>query len=302
MKLCKKSKKPAKIRRNNIAFIKNIAIILSMPKGEKACNNFENWNRGLVQMEKKIEDFIGYIHIMKKASENTEISYRQDLLKMIRFLEGQGVETIKEITSVNLHSYMNVLETQNLATATISRKIASTKAFFLYLQDQKYIIENPASELKAPKIDKKIPAVLAIEEVLKLLEEPKRGSAKEIRDQAMLELLYATGIRVTELLTLTIDDVNLEESYIICKNKERILPLGEVVKIALQRYLDEARSELLGEGESVVCFVNCSGKPMSRQGFWKLLKYYANRAGLKSEITPHTLRHSYKAVSTDCVK
>jgi Site-specific recombinase XerD len=246
-------------------------------------------------MEKKIEDFIGYMHIMKRASDNTEISYRRDLLKMVRFFESQGLRVVKEITNINVNAYMNFLETKKLATATISRNVASIKAFFLYLKNQEYIVENPALGLKAPKIDKKMPEVLAIEEVIKLLEEPKSGSFKEIRDRAMLELLYATGIRVTELLTLTIDEVNLERNYIICKDKERMIPFGEVAKGALYHYLVKSRDELLLGEESEVFFLNCSGKPMSRQGFWKLVKYYANRAGLKTEITPHTLRHSFAA-------
>lgn len=248
-------------------------------------------------MQKEIDDFIKYLHTVKKTSNNTEISYRRDLLKMVQFLEEQGVESMEKVSKENLNSYMIFLETQKFAAATISRNVASIKAYFNYLVKQKKIPINFAKDIKAPKIDKKMPDILSVEDVVKLLEEPKRDNPKEIRDRAMLELLYATGIRVTELLTLKTSDINLELNYIVCKDKdkERVIPFGEVAKAALQKYLIESREELLGANENDILFVNCSGKPMSRQGFWKLLKHYASKAGLRTEITPHTLRHSFAA-------
>jgi len=248
-------------------------------------------------MQKEIDDFIGYLHTVKKTTYNTEISYRRDLFKMVQFLEGQGVESMEKVSMTNLNSYMVFLETQKFAAATISRNVASIKAYFNYLVKQKKIPVNLAEDIKAPKIDKKMPDILSVEDVVKLLEEPKRDNPKEIRDRAMLELLYATGIRVTELLTLKVSDINLELNYIVCKDrdKKRAIPFGEIAKAALQKYLIRSRDELLGICENDILFVNCSGKPMSRQGFWKLLKHYASKAGLRKEITPHTLRHSFAA-------
>lgn len=248
-------------------------------------------------MQKEIDEFIGYLHTVKKTSSNTEISYKRDLLKMVQFFERQGVDSIEKVSKTNLNSYMIFLETQKFAAATISRNVASIKAYFNYLVKKKKVTINLAEDIKAPKIDKKIPDILSVEDVVKLLEEPKKENPKEIRDRAMLELLYATGIRVTELLTLNTKDINLELNYIICKDrdKERVIPFGDVAKDALKKYLLLSREELLGASENDILFVNCSGKPMSRQGFWKLLKHYANKAGLRTEITPHTLRHSFAA-------
>lgn len=151
--------------------------------------------------------------------------------------------------------------------------------------------------LKAPKIEKKIPEILTMDEVIRLLEQPSGNSHKEIRDKAMLELLYATGIRVTELITLKVSDVNLPMSFIICRDahKERVIPFGKAAKEALVRYLTEAREQMIEDKSSDILFCNFSGAPMSRQGFWKLIKFYAKKAGITADITPHTLRHSFAA-------
>lgn len=157
--------------------------------------------------------------------------------------------------------------------------------------------EDIADKLKAPKIEKKAPEIMSPDEVVRLLEQPSGNSPKEIRDKAMLELLYATGIRVTELITLNLSDVNMQMSFILCRdrNKERIIPFGAAAKNAMARYLDGTREEMLENKKSEVLFANCSGQPMSRQGFWKLIKHYAKKADIQADITPHTLRHSFAA-------
>ena len=157
--------------------------------------------------------------------------------------------------------------------------------------------QDLSEQLKAPKIEKKVPEIMSPEEVIRLLEQPCGDTAKEIRDKAMLELLYATGIRVTELITLKNSDVNMQMGVILCRDrsKERIIPFGAAARNALIRYLDGTRDAMLENKASEVLFVNCSGQPMSRQGFWKLIKYYAKKAGIKADITPHTLRHSFAA-------
>ena len=171
------------------------------------------------------------------------------------------------------------------------------KALFHYLVKQGMMEEDISIPLKAPKIEKKVPEILTSEEVVRLLEQPKGDSDKEIRDKAMLELLYATGIRVTELITLKVSDVNMQMSFLICRDgdKERMIPFGHEARVALQRYLEVSREHMLMNHKVDELFVNCSGTPMSRQGFWKLIKYYAKKAGISDAITPHTLRHSFAA-------
>lgn len=251
----------------------------------------------MVYMGNHIDAFILYLHNMKKTSENTEMSYRRDLYKVQVFMENRGIGDANDITKDDLNAYVESMEAQKFAASTISRNIASLKAFFHYLVKEEIVTEDIAEELKAPKIEKKIPEILTMDEVIRLLDQPKGDSPKEIRDKAMLELLYATGIRVSELISLKVSDVNLKMGYILCRdaNKERIIPFGREAKNALVKYLDKTREEMIGGNDSDVLFSNCSGQAMSRQGFWKLIKYYAKKADIKSEITPHTLRHSFAA-------
>ena len=197
----------------------------------------------------------------------------------------------------NINAYIRYLNERKFAPSTVSRNIASIKALYQYLSREGRIKDNIAEALKAPKIEKKTPEILSMEEVVRLLEQPSGNSDKEIRDKAMLELLYATGIRVTELITLLVQDVNLQMGVILCRDlhKERLVPFGEAAKAALIRYMEEARSSMLSSSREETLFVNCSGQPMSRQGFWKLIKHYARKAGIQADITPHTLRHSFAA-------
>ena len=248
-------------------------------------------------MEREIMNFISYLHNIKKTSNNTELSYKRDLGKMRQYLEENGISGLNDITEEVLDSYIVYLEENQFAAATISRNIASMKAFFHYLAKEGVIEKDVSVGLKAPKIEKKMPEILTPEEVIWLLEQPKGDTPKEIRDKAMLELLYATGIRVTELITLKVSDVNMQMGFIICRDgsKERVIPFGAAAKKAMINYLDKARNVMLFDLQSDILFVNCSGQPMSRQGFWKLIKYYAKKAGIIADITPHTLRHSFAA-------
>lgn len=245
-------------------------------------------------MEQEIQGFIDYLHNVKRTSNNTELSYRRDLSKMASFLSVRGVRAFDEVTEEQLNSYITLLQADGFAAATVSRSIASIKAFFQYLLKEGKSASNPANQLKSPKIEKKIPETLSPEEVVRLLEQPKGRNPKEIRDRAMLELLYATGIRVSELIHLKVSDVNLTDGYIMCRdvNKARVIPIGAKAKSAMKAYLADARSAMINTQEEQVLFVNCSGQPMSRQGFWKLIKSYARKAGIE-DITPHTLRHSF---------
>jgi len=241
--------------------------------------------------------FIEYLENDKKASRNTILSYQRDLGKFSNYIENKGVFDVEKITSTNLNSYILMMEGENFATSTISRSIATLKSFFNYLFKRGIIGNDPAEKLKAPKIEKKAPGILSIEEITLLLNQLDGDSNKEIRDKAMLELLYATGIRVSELISLKVKDVNIQNGYLRCNPgaKERIVPFGNIAKAALKRYLKQARDSMITSEAEVTLFVNCNGKPMSRQGFWKVLKHYAKKAGIESDITPHTLRHSFAA-------
>ena len=245
-------------------------------------------------MLQKMNEFVDDWTDLKRASKNTIAAYKRDLVKLNTFVTDSGCEDLTDVTSTNLNSYILMLERQGMSTATVSRNIASIKAFFLYLLKQGVIKEDPSETLKPPKIEKKAPVVLTIDEVNLLLEQPNGASPKEIRDKAMLELLYATGIRVSELIGLTVMDVNLSMKYIQCHDggKTRIIPFSNETKQALQNYLDSAREAMCKE-EQQCLFTNCQGAPMTRQGFWKIIKYYSAKAGIKKDITPHTIRHSF---------
>ncbi|MDO5575163.1 MAG: site-specific tyrosine recombinase XerD [bacterium] len=248
-------------------------------------------------MEQEILGFITYLHNVKKTSNNTEMSYKRDLMKFRKYMEEQGIESVDQITVTNLNSFILYLEKNGFAAATISRNIAAIKAFFHYSLKEGTIKADPSETLKSPKIEKHVPEVLTPEEVVRLLEQPKGEAPKELRDKAMLELLYATGIRVSELISISVEDINLQMGYIVCKDasKERVIPFGSEAKHALIHYLNQGREAMIADNHSHVLFTNCSGQQMSRQGFWKLIKYYAKKAGIESDITPHTLRHSFAA-------
>ena len=248
-------------------------------------------------MEKAIQGFITYLHNVKKKSLNTELSYKRDLSKMQEYFAGIGIKDVREVTEDELGKYVEYLNSNGFAAATVSRSVASAKAFFHYCANEGIIDKDPTGVLKAPKIEKKLPEILTMEEVTRLLEQPKGDSPKEIRDKAMLELLYATGIRVSELMNLEISDVNMQMCYITCRdsNKERIIPFGREAKHAMARYLNGGRDAMVEDRSSTILFANCSGQKMSRQGFWKLIKFYAKKAKIAADITPHTLRHSFAA-------
>lgn len=248
-------------------------------------------------MTQAIEDFIKYLSDVKKTSKNTKDSYERDLKKLNQFLTEQGIVSVEAITPEHLSAYIQSLREAGRKPSTISRGIASIKAYFHYLMQEGYVKEDAASCLKSPKIEKKIPKILTTEETNRLLEQPSGRTPKDLRDKAMLELLYATGIRVSELISLKMTDINMQMEYITCMDahKERVIPFGDVAKRAISEYLEAGRPKLVSEEGKDLLFTNCSGQEMSRQGFWKLIKFYGKKAGITSEITPHTLRHSFAA-------
>lgn len=246
-------------------------------------------------MEKELQEFIVYLHNVKGTSDNTEVSYGRDLKKMTAFMEERGIHRAEDIRTIDLESYIDFMTRENFASASISRSVASIRAFFQYLFKERKINDDPADNLRPPRVEKKAPEILTIQEVDSLLAQPDTGTAKGIRDKAMLELLYATGMRVSELLHLQTEDLNLQFGYVTCKEsgKERIIPIGKVSRDALILYLANGRGTFVKDERERALFTNCSGKAMSRQGFWKMLKGYAQEAGIQRDITPHTLRHSF---------
>lgn len=249
-------------------------------------------------MEAQIESFIEYCHKVKGTSQNTELSYRRDLYQLAGFLRARYQMTrVEDLTATALYGYIRFLEEKQRKAATISRNIASIRAFCHYLVREGVLMMDVSETLKAPRVEKKLPGVLSPEEVERLMDAVQGTSPKELRDKAMLELLYATGIRVSELIGLKLSDVNLKLSFLFCteQNRQRTVSFGNKAKAALEAYLQHGRQALVAEETQQALFVNCAGKPMSRQGFWKLLKGYVQRAGITEEITPHTLRHCFAA-------
>lgn len=246
-------------------------------------------------MTEEIEAFIEYLETVKGASKNTVVSYRRDLLQLADYLEKQGIRDLSRVTQTSLNSYVLALEGSKKAASTISRMIASVKGFFSYEAGRGKVKTDPSGGLKAPKAEKKAPVILTVEEVGRFLSQPDGDTPKEIRDKAMLELLYATGIRVSELVGLKLEDVNVPIGFLTCRDgqRERTVPFGKNAGLALRHYLEHAREALLKGRESSWLFTNCNGEPMSRQGFWKIVKDYGRKAGIVTDITPHSLRHSF---------
>ena len=215
---------------------------------------------------------------------------------MLTYFEKQGIESLEKVTSTNINSYILFLEKNGKSPASISRSISSMRAYFRYLLIHGVIKGEPTEKITMPKVEKKVPSVITAGQIEDIIKAANGSDPKSIRDRAMLELLYATGMRVSELISLNVDDINLQLSYVICRNakKERVIPFGNKAKQSLSKYLSKARPALM-QDNNMFLFVNCFGKQMSRQGFWKIIKEYANKAGIKEEISPHTIRHSFGA-------
>lgn len=246
-------------------------------------------------MKNRLGDFLEYLEKVKGSSKNTVQSYSRDLNNLIAFLITNGAVALNKVTATHLNAYVMKLEKDGRAASTISRNIASIHSFFQYLFKLGIIEKDPSEVIIAPKIDKKAPEVLSFEEIELLLNQPSDINKKGIRDKAMLELLYATGIRVSELINLKQTDVNVSMGYLKCSDikKERVIPIGQAAQYAITNYLRNARQVMVKDPNEALLFVNCLGNSMSRQGFWKIIKSYAVKAKINRKITPHILRHSF---------
>ena len=250
-------------------------------------------------MKKDLQSFIRFLSVERGLSKNTLESYERDLQQFVTYLEGQGVAAWRDSGRTHIAGYLSRLKQLGRATATLSRTMVSIRTLYQYLIRERMLESDPSVMVETPKLEKKPPTVLSISEVGTLLEAPKLESAGGARDKAMLELLYATGIRVSELTSLNIADVNLDMGFIRCigkAEKERIIPIGSISVRCLESYLSKHRPKLLKKvADEEALFIGHLGTRMTRQGFWKILKRYSLDVNIQKDITPHTLRHSFAA-------
>lgn len=247
-------------------------------------------------MDRFLDSFLAYITVEKGLSKNTLESYGRDVGKFLVFLEERGVKSVHEIKYKNILDFLSSFKKHGYSDTTTVRTIVSIKQFFKYLLIEKIIKEDPSSQIQTPKMKKSIPGVISLEDVEKILSCPDEKTPEGVRDLAMLELLYATGIRVSELINLKQNEVNFEMGFIIVYgkgSKERIVPMGAEAQEKLKAYMEKSRPALLKQRECKELFVTRRGKGMSRQGFWKLIKGYALKSNIPKSISPHTLRHSF---------
>ncbi len=240
-----------------------------------------------------LEQYIDYIKCKKRLSQNTISSYYTDIKKYLDYLECKNIK-IEEVAEYDIISFLMNLEKQNISPATVSRITSSVKSFHEYLFLNRISEKNPANNIKKPKIKRENIEILTEEEVEALLNIPDLSSPKKMRDKAIFETLYGTGVRVSELVELNIEDVDLQIDYLYCNTgkNQRVIPLCETTKIYLEKYIQDARESLAKEGEEAL-FVNAQGQRFTRQGLWKVIKKYANIANISKNINPSILRHSF---------
>ena len=245
-------------------------------------------------MERQLKYFFDFLENDKKLSDNTLQSYKRDLKQFKRYIEACEIN-YNHVKEEDIKDYIKELQEEGKKASSISRCIASIRSFYQFVLKRKKIKVDPTANIQSPKIEKRVPSVLTSKEVELLLDQPKDVDLKGTRDKAMLEFAYATGMRVTEIISLNIDDVNLEEGYVTCKtgNKQRTIPLGTMSLNALKEYVDVARDVLIKNDDEKALFVNVNGGRLTRQGFWKIIKYYKEQAHITKDITPHVLRHSF---------
>ena len=248
-------------------------------------------------MKDYILEFEAFLKNEKASSNNTLQSYLRDVSQFSAYCKLNAIEDASKVTPKKLNEYFDYLHSTGRSDATVSRNVASLRCYFKFLVKKGICSANPVSDVKQKAAAKKIPEILTNKEVLLLLEQPKGSDYKSIRDKAMLELLYATGIKVSELIDLNLTDINRQIGvlHLRTEKNERVIPIYPEALRVLNRYINEARSVIISENSENKLFTNMNGSPMSRQGFWKIIKHYAELAEIAKDITPHTLRHSFAA-------
>ena len=247
--------------------------------------------------DKSMERFESYLRVDKALSENTILSYCRDVRQFSEWLERDRTAQLNNATKEDISSYLQYLQGMGKSPSTVSRSAASLKRYYTFLMEKGKSQQNPAAGIALEKHSRKLPSILTNHEVDLFLSQPDQTDPKGIRDKAMLELLYASGIRVSELISLNLEDVNLSVGFLVCRSgeKERVIPLYKVAVRSIQEYLQSVRPILTADNGETALFVNVNGGRMSRQGFWKIVKSYQTKAGIQKDITPHTLRHSFAA-------
>ena len=247
--------------------------------------------------ETLIAEFEDYLRNKKQVSSNTLVSYLRDVKQFENYLPKTPFKSITEVTTDTVSAYIQWLKKNGKSVATLSRSVASLKCCFGYLNSVNKMQGNPAEHITLDKQTRKLPEILTSKEVELFLEQPDGSDMKGIRDKAMLETLYATGIRVSELIDLNVSDVSISAGIVHCRGREkdRVIPMYPVAIKAVHEYLEQVRPYMLADPDESALFVNMNGTRMSRQGFWKIVKSYQQKAGIEKEITPHTLRHSFAA-------
>jgi len=247
-------------------------------------------------MERWIDNYMNYITVERGLSQNTLDSYGADLVRYQSFLRELGIVQIGETSKLEVMAYLLSLRKRDLSDKTVARSIAVLRGFYRWLADEGVLQGNPLEDMESPRTTRSLPEVLSLDEVDSLLNQPDPSSPIGMRNKAMLELLYATGLRVSELTNLVLTNINLEAGYLIVLGKgakQRIVPMGQEALHWLKRYLEESRQKLLGNNRSPRTFVSQWERGMTRQSFWKIMKKYALMAGIRKKISPHTLRHSF---------
>lgn len=247
-------------------------------------------------MEKYLSSFLDYLAVERGLSTNTLVSYRSDIEQFFKYCRQQNIPHNQILNQSTLTLYLLHIKRSGRAPSTISRHLASLRSFCRFLLSEEIIDRDPTGNFDTPKLKQRLPNVLTPEEVEILLSQPNTGKPAGLRDKAMLELLYASGLRVSELVWLNVEHVNLEYGFVRCigkGNKERIIPTGSMAIKSVSEYLTRGRAKLTKGKPCAALFVNQHGRRLTRQGFWKILKKYAHKGGIKKTITPHTLRHSF---------
>ncbi len=247
-------------------------------------------------MKELIKEFLDYLSVERGLSKNTIESYGRDLEKYAAFLKSETINSLDNVKRQDIQDFLMRLKEKGLNASSIARNLVAIKIFHRYLLNQRYIKEDVTSVLETPKLWKTLPDVLDLNEVEAILARPNIRNKQGLRDKAMLELMYATGMRVSELVNLKLNDLNLDVGFVKCigkGQKERIIPVGRKAKEALRKYLEKARPKFLKRGETNALFLTRLGRSMSRQSFWLMIKHYVRDARIKKKVTPHTLRHSF---------
>jgi integrase/recombinase XerD len=247
-------------------------------------------------MDEQLKDFMDYLIVEKGSAKNTIMAYERDLKSYLHYLINvESVHSLNDVQRVHIVHFLRFLKEQGKSSKTLARHIASVRAFHQFLLRAKATDQDPSVQIETPRLERSLPNVLSLQEVEILLDTPNTQDHFGIRDKAMLELLYATGIRVSELIGLEIDNIQLTMGFVRCNgNKERIIPIGRAAADAIKHYLEDGRPRFTSaKQQDHALFLNHQGKQLTRQGFWKILKKLAREAGIDKELTPHTLRHSF---------